>query len=137
MTGNQGTRNQKGSLSIEAALLLPMMVLLIFGTIEFSLLMYNRQVITNGSREGARAGIVQAVPRLSDGGISTVVGQYCQNRLITFGSATAPATSVTRSGNASLSPLTVRVTYDYEFLVLGALGFDPIQLVAETVMRLE
>ena len=137
MTGNQRTRDQKGSLAIEAALLLPMMVLLIFGTIEFSLLMYNRQDITNGSREGARAGIVQTVPRLTDGGISTVVGQYCLNRLITFGSATGPSTSVTRSGSASLSPLTVRVTYDYEFLVLGALGFDPIQLVAETVMRLE
>jgi Flp pilus assembly protein TadG len=137
MMGNLITRNQRGGLTIEAALLLPMMVLLIFGMIEFSLLLYNRQVITNGSREGARAGIVQAVPRLSDGEIGNVVGQYCLNRLITFGSATGPSTTVTRAGNASLSPLTVRVTYDYEFLVLGALGFDPIQLVAETVMRLE
>ena len=125
-------------MAIEAALLLPMMVLLIFGMIEFSLLLYNRQVITNGSREGARAGIVQTLgPRVTDGEISTVVDQYCLNRLITFGSATGPSISVTRSGTVFGADLTVRVTYDYDFLVLTNFGFGPIQLAAETVMKLE
>jgi Flp pilus assembly protein TadG len=125
-------------MAVEAALLLPMMVLLIFGMIEFSLLLYNRQVITNGSREGARAGIVQtAGPRVADGEISSVVNQYCLNRLITFGSATGPSTSVSRSGVVFGADLTVRVTYDYDFLVLSTFGFGPIQLAAETVMKLE
>jgi Flp pilus assembly protein TadG len=131
------TTNRRGGAAIEAALLLPLMVLLIFGMIEFSLLLYNRQVITNASREGARAGIVQAAPRVSDGEIGSVVGRYCSNRLVTFGSATGPSTSVARTGDDFGSDLTVRVTYDYDFLVLSSLGFGPIQLVAETVMKLE
>lgn len=125
-------------MAVEAALLLPMMVLLIFGMIEFSLLLYNRQVITNGSREGARAGIVQTGgPRVTDAEIGAVVNQYCLHRLITFGSASGPSTSVTRSGVAFGADLTVRVTYDYDFLVLSNLGFGPIELAAETVMKLE
>jgi Flp pilus assembly protein TadG len=57
-------KSQKGVAAVEFALVLPLLVLLIFGIIEFSLLMFNKQVITNASREGARAGIVAGTPRL-------------------------------------------------------------------------
>ena len=48
---------QKGVAAVEFAIVLPFLVLLVFGTIEFGLMFYNKQVITNASREGARAGI--------------------------------------------------------------------------------
>jgi Flp pilus assembly protein TadG len=138
MMGKRQARNQRGGTATETALMLPMIVLLIFGMIEFSLLLYNRQVITNGSREGARAGIVQTGgPRVPDGDITTVVNQYCADRLVTFGAASGPSTAVARAGTGFGSDLTVRVTYDYDFLVLTNFGFGPIQLVAETVMKLE
>jgi Flp pilus assembly protein TadG len=138
MIGKHRTRGQRGGTATEMALMLPMIVLLIFGMIEFSLLLYNRQVITNGSREGARAGIVQTGgPRVSDGDISNVVNQYCASRLVTFGAASGPSTAVTRAGTGFGSDLNVRVTYDYDFLVLTNFGFGPLQLAAETVMKLE
>ena len=138
MIGKHRARGQKGGTATETALMLPMVVLLIFGMIEFSLLLYNRQVITNGSREGARAGIVQTGgARVPDGDITTVVNQYCANRLVTFGAASGPSTAVARAGTGFGSDLTVRVTYDYDFLVLTNFGFGPIQLVAETLMKLE
>ena len=70
---------------------------LLFGIIEFSLILYDQAMITNASREGSRAAIVYDEPRLPETGtdsITTVVNNYCQNRLITFGSAT-PATDAT------------------------------------------
>ena len=45
--------NQKGAALIEFAIVLPLLLLLVFGAIEFGLLFYNKQVITNASREGA------------------------------------------------------------------------------------
>lgn len=133
------TRNDKGAAAIEAALLFPLTILLIFGMIEFGLLLYNRQIITNASREGARAGIVLSTPRLTDAEIGSVVDAYCQDRLVTFGNAAGPSTSVSREDPASVfgTDLTVRVTYDYDFLVLTNFGFGPVELVAETVMRCE
>ena len=139
MTAKSRARKQRGGAAIEAALLFPLTILLIFGMIEFGLLLYNRQIITNASREGARAGIVQRTPRMDSAEIASVVDAYCQDRLVTFGSASGPSTSATNAGPACVfgTDLTVRVTYDYDFLVLTNFGFGPVQLEAETVMRCE
>ena len=51
------TLNQSGASAIEFAFLLPVLLLFLFGIIEFSVLFYNKAMITNASREGARAGI--------------------------------------------------------------------------------
>jgi len=132
--------NQRGVAAIEFALVLPVLVLLLLGIIEFSLALYDKAVITNASREGARAGIVFSDPPMTDGEISSVVTNYCQNRMITFGSATQVTTTVLREGTSSGDDLTVRVQYQYQFLavpkfVTGLAG--GVQLGAQTVMRME
>lgn len=50
--------DEKGVSAVEFALLLPVLVLIIFVIIEGGLVLYNQQVITNASREGARVGIL-------------------------------------------------------------------------------
>ena len=65
-------KRRRGAVAIETALMFPLLVLLIFGMIEFGLLLYNRQVLTNASREGARFGIVQDTPRRTTSLASTV-----------------------------------------------------------------
>ena len=54
--------SQKGALAVEFALVLPVLLLLILAIIELSFFLFNRAVITNAAREGARAGIVQRSP---------------------------------------------------------------------------
>ncbi len=138
--------NQKGSAAVEFALVLPILIVLILGVIEFSLALYDKAVITNASREGARAGIVFGDPPLTDGEISTIVGSYCQNRLITFGSVTPVTTTVVREGSgATGDDLTVQVQYQYQFLAMPGFvakffgGGMPlgITLDAHTIMRME
>ena len=48
------TLSQSGASAIEFALLLPVLLLFLFGIIEVSILFYNKAMITNASREGAR-----------------------------------------------------------------------------------
>ena len=52
-------KNQRGGAAVEFAIVVPLLVLILFGTIDFALLFYNKQVITNASREGARSAIVK------------------------------------------------------------------------------
>lgn len=135
----ENLKNQKGIAAVEFALVLPILVLLIFGIIEFSLILYDKAVITNASREGARAGIVDQVPSMTSDQITSVVNNYCQQYLITFASGASPQTTVTGTGGSYGSNLTVQVSYPYTFLVLPkfiTLG-NSINLSATTVMRME
>jgi hypothetical protein len=153
-------KNPKGASAIEFAIILPVLLLLIFGIIEFSLLLYNKQVLTNASREGARAGIVSQTPRLPYTGgnpcdnppssIDAEVQCYCSNHLVTFSSTNSPPTTTfdpeTYDPNApSGTSLKVTVNYTYEFLVFPPIivklfggnmeGTFPLKAV--TVMRME
>lgn len=137
--------NCKGQTLVEFTLLLPLMLILIFGIIEFGLFIYNQQVITNACREGARAGILASSPRVPYSGansIDSVVQAYAAN-LITFGTANNPVTTVTPAYNPTAtfgSDLTVQVRYNYSFLVIPDFllwGSKLRVMSAQTVMRYE
>jgi Flp pilus assembly protein TadG len=136
-------RCQKGVAAIEFAIVLPLLMIIVFGIIEFGLLMYDKQVITNASREGARIGISDVV--VSDAEIEAVVDNYVANNLITFGSTpTSPVTTIVpggdRTGMGFGADLAVTVTYNYDFLILPGFvaGLTGVQtLVAQTVMKMQ
>lgn len=134
-------RGVRGGSAAEFAIIAPVLVLLLFGIIEFSLILYDQAMITNASREGARAGIVYNSPdRIGDGEITNVVTRYCANHLVSFRSGSAPTISIQRSGAASGDTLTVQVTYPYTFLVLPNFATSvggQLNLTAESVMRME
>ncbi len=142
--------NRRGTAAVEFALILPVLVVLVFGIIEFGLLLYDKQVITNASREGARFGVEQAPTRPDLTAITGVVNNYTSSYLVTFASgAVTPDVSAPSGTCPSVSPescktdpttcplLTVAVTYQYTFLVLGNLGFTGPLLTANTTMRCE
>jgi Flp pilus assembly protein TadG len=138
-------RGEKGVSAVEFAIVLPLLVLLVFGTIEFGVLLYDQAVITNASREGARAGIVFSDPRMSDGMIAGTVSDYCSDHLITFDDSSGITTTVApawpgRATSSSGELLRVTVQYHYDFLVVPAFIADltgGIDLTAETAMRME
>ena len=133
---------QNGAATVELAILLGTILLpLLFGIIEFSFLLYDKAMITNASREGARAGIVFSDPRLTDEEIAAVVDNYCQDNLISFGDSSPSTTVDGTEGEVNHGdPLTVTVTYTYDFLVLPNFVKSitgPIDLTAVTIMRME
>ncbi len=135
-------RCQKGVAAIEFAIVLPLLMMIVFGIIEFGLLMYDKQVITNASREGARIGISDVV--VFDADIEAVVGNYIASNLITFGTTpTSPVTTIEpadRTGMVFGQDVTVTVTYNYDFLMLPnfVADFAGVQTLATTtVMKMQ
>ena len=157
--------SQRGAAVVEFAIVVPLLLVICFGIIEFSVLLYDKAMLTNASREGARAGIVftpegrdpastipevnVAVGNINDK-IDIAVTTYCANNLISFGNNPNLLTTTTwvdNDGNGVLSPgdsFNVEVTYNFHFLVFSNLvgifggGFnDILNLKAITIMRLE
>ncbi|MGU7781112.1 TadE/TadG family type IV pilus assembly protein [Burkholderia sp. PU8-34] len=136
-----GARQARGVVSLEFVLMLPFLLMVLLGIIDCSLLLCDKAVITNASREAARAGVVVRVPMLTTTQVSNVALNYTQNSLITGGTATPPAVTVTQAnGTTSGTALTVTVTYTYSGLVLGS-AFSaltgPVTLSATSVMLYE
>ena len=134
-------RDERGVVALEFVLVFPFMILLLFGIVDASLILCDKAVITNASREAARAGIVVRVPQLTPAEVTSVALAYAQNNLVTGGTATTPTVTVDQSGGTSPgSPLKVTVSYTYDGLVLGSAVSaitGAITLTAVTVMNYE
>ncbi len=131
--GPGGTR---GGATVELALALPIFLLLIFGLVEFGLVLYVKGMITAASREGARYGAVYSLPPRSQSDIEAHVQIYLHG----LGLNGAGVTATPPSGGVSEAPVSVRVSYPYHFLVLSHLiphWAGTLNLSAETVMLLE
>jgi Flp pilus assembly protein TadG len=133
-------KKQRGVVAVEFALVLPVLLLLIFGTVELGVALYDKAVITNASREGARAGIVLKSPKPNLTDIQTVVTSYTSTYLVTFGKQNSPLVTPTGVGGSFGSPLSVTVSYQYAGLGLGQMLSaitGPVTLSATTVMNNE
>jgi len=154
-------RNHQGATSVEFAIVCLLLITLVFGIIEFGLLLYNKQIITNASREGARAGIVAKPNRLENNEIGTVVKNYCEQNLVTFGASSTPVVNILpvydgdpddfvqdssrctsfeiekSDGTKIRCELKVELDYLYDFLFLAQLGIGPINLKSVATMRME
>jgi Flp pilus assembly protein TadG len=106
--------NERGAVAAEFALLLPVLLTILFGIMEFGMIMYGREVVTNATREGARAGIVQSTPPVSAGAIEAIANNY----LTGTGVSTASVDfAVPASGGGTGTPVTVTATYNYPWLI--------------------
>src|SRR5215469_8175713 len=143
-----GANSDRGAAAVEFALLLPLLVLLIFGMIDFGRAINAQITITQAAREGAR---VLALP----GG--TTVGSSGQpayvDRAVAAGIGLGlGASNVTDLPDTSATPLTgcpagsgstgddavVKVTYTFRFITPVGSIFGPTKtLTAEGVMPCE
>lgn len=112
---------KKAVASIELALILPILLIVLFAIVELSTLLYDKAVITNASREAARAGIVNS--SVNDDQIKDTVNKYCEKRLITFASTNPPVEVIVLrpTGTDPGNPLSVTVNYEFTGLVLGTM----------------
>jgi Flp pilus assembly protein TadG len=128
---------EDGVVAIEFAVLLPMLVTLFAAIVEFGFGLYSQEIITNASREAARAGIIIGTPRPTAGEITSVALAYLTN----FGvSCTASCVNVTGAQGNSGADLTVRVNVPYRFVILPGFIDDfvsDITLRATTTMKHE
>ena len=116
-------QSKDGVAAVEFAIILPILLLIVFGIINFGVLMYDQAVITNAAREGARWASINAQIDQASGsqcsssmmGSTTpceVANQYAKNYLITFGTSAGPTTTFTGFTTPN-ELIEVRVQYTY------------------------
>ena len=130
-------RSESGASAVEFALLLPLLMMVLFGIIEFGFALYRQAILTNASREGARLGIVQSIPAITNAQIDAAIDNYLT-------SAGIPPGNVARTivaGGVTGTPVQVTLTLPYTFSVLPGLTSGSvaplINLTARTEMRHE
>ena len=129
-------KKQEGASLVEFSVIAPLFVVLLFGLVEFGMAIYDKGVLTNASREGARFGVVYSNPRKT----ATEIGNKVQTYLTNAGFTDTASINVTGAGGSSGASLTVTVTYPYHFTVLpnfvsGLTG--TMNLTANTIMLME
>lgn len=158
-------KNQEGATVVEFAIIVPLLLLFTFGIIEFSLLMYNKAMLNNACREGARAAVVYSYHYNdiddatddtfypSDARIKPHVRHYAENLMVTFGSDVFEDADIDilrinpdfpnvnqPVTDKSIEYLIVRAKYKYDFLFIPTFVTNLIggvDLTEEAVMRVE
>jgi Flp pilus assembly protein TadG len=149
----ENPNSNSGQTLIEFALIMVLVFAVIFGIIEFGIVIYDQVEITNGIREGARVGSLFRADETTGAykawtlpEIQTVVDNYLNPRLITFGTpfnkntVVATWTGTPPSKGGTDGKVTVSVTFPYKFLILPnlkALGSGTLNLSSKAIMRTE
>jgi Flp pilus assembly protein TadG len=111
--------------AVEFALVVPLLLVVLFGIIDFGFMLYDKAMLTNAAREGARAGIVLRETRLTLDEVQNRAHEYCQNRMIRLGGGDGADCTATasRTGTTSLDDtLTVSVNYTYDGPIVTLIG---------------
>lgn len=129
-----GTR--KGTAIVEFALVLPILVLLLVGLVEFSRVLSVKQVITNATREGARAGAVELNDALALSVAQSVSENYLESSGADLISATIVPSFVETGGSEAIQ---VVIDYNYDSLLTGWIPGIPSMLTLRSaaLMRRE
>jgi Flp pilus assembly protein TadG len=136
------TKGQRGLAALEFGLIAPLVMILLFGVVEFGLALWRKQILTSAVREGARKGVVATTPRKTQAEIETAVKTY----LTGVGwDSTKAVVNATGAGGAAGTSLTVTATYPTSLLVISRLmpgtftvnNAGNVTLTATVVMQME
>ena len=109
-------RNERGAALLEAAITLPIILLICVGIFEFGRAYQTWQVLTNAAREGARLAVINGS---TDADVTARVRSYMQaGSLANYGTATVTiqrAVALTGVDTASK----IQIDYPFEFMVLN------------------
>jgi len=134
---------ERGAQIIEAALVLPLLLLVVLGILDFGVLFWRFESVTNAAREGARVAIL---PGYSSTDVENRVQQY----LTDAGLAGTPVTTVVApvgvdvGGGTCITMTGATVSYPHDFFLVGALvgyfggtSLTSTSLNATSMMRYE
>ena len=147
-------RKTNGAAMVEFAIGSTVLIMFLLGIIECGFLWYQKQVITNAAREGARYGITyrqvagtqtRQSPKNFSPTIASVVNTYCTGRITTGSWSTVVSGTGYNAADGANSndikgwPVTVTVTCTNQMDLLG--GFIPslahITFTSATTMNCE
>lgn len=137
-------KTERGAALLEAAITVPIILLISVGIFEFGRAYQTWQVLTNASREGARLAVIVGTP---DADVRTRVNQY----LTGGGLSSVPDANIVVNRSVVFTGTTtgsrVQVNYPFQFMVLNPVirliapsdttGQGTYTMTASTLMRNE
>ena len=127
--GRDPQLRERGAAAVEFGLLLPLLMLLVMGIVEYGLVFSRQHVLTNAAREGARAASVNLSQSLAISQAQSVAANYLNVAGITNATVTASlATTVSASDSVQ-----VNIEMPWSRLTLVP---APSQIRSRAVMRL-
>lgn len=124
---------------VELALVLPILVLVIFGVLDLGRLYFAQVAVTNASREGARYGMASPtdLPGIKSAAVNEAGGVVSASNVA---GECAPAGDPENYGTCT-SPqpgdrIRVTVSYDFQFVSLYLFGVSNLQLSDKTIMAI-
>lgn len=134
----RSTPKPRGAAAVEFAVVLPVLIAILCGTIDWGYYFFTREIVINASREGARVGTLQFGagfdPRTE---AENAAREYLDDASLDPTKATIQ-TGVNASGGACLANSScVRIEYDLGGSITGFTGsFVPSSIVAYAQMRI-
>jgi len=143
-------RRQEGQALLEAALVIPLLLLIAVGIFEFGRAYQTWQILTNAAREGARLAVV---PNPDPVVVENRVRQYMRDGHLPSAAITAASVAIDRTatitvtgtgGPVNVSASQVTINYPFDFVVLRPVARlmsgninGPISIQASAIMRNE
>lgn len=139
-------RSQAGAELVEFALVLPVLLLIFGGIVDFGMLLQRQQVVTNAAREGARLGVLPGYTTTDvQARVTAFVREGLNNSTLTPVTVPTVVTLTPGSGPA-FQAMQVDVTLTSSYLILGPVvtlaggsggSFATIPITARSTMRIE
>lgn len=127
-------KNEKGQSMVELALILPIIIVILFGILEFGRIFHSYLVITHAAREGVRYGTVGKTD-------AEIIGRIREAAPLPEADTKLHVTKLepSQSSRTSGLPLTVEITYDIALITPIFSDFlpNPVTLRAQSTMRVE
>ncbi|HNQ21695.1 MAG TPA: pilus assembly protein [Phycisphaerae bacterium] len=120
-TLRRGVRRARGGAVVEFAVVLPLLLMLLFGIIECGWVFMMRQTIQNAAREGCRVAVLQTA---TEGEISARINELLNAAGMTTHSITLQHADGLTTCDESVS---ITIAYDDVSLVGGILTLDTLE----------
>lgn len=132
---SQTRSNRRGAAAVEFALVAPLLIMLVFGMIEYGRMLLVQQMMVNASREGARLAVVDGT---SINDVKDVVESRLLGASIAVKRSDISVSPDPQSANFGV-PITVSVSVPYRNIswLPSSLYLDNATLFTSTVMRRE
>ncbi len=125
----------RGTAFVEFGLLAPIFFIVTVGIVDFGRVAWLSNTIEHAATEGARYAAVHGSNKATVATTQTITDFVeGQAELILPSDMDIDVSWIPADDNTPGSTVTVQITYDYEFLLVGFLGFDPVELEGTSTM---
>ena len=127
-------RNRRAAAAVEFAIVAPVFLLMVFGMIEYGRMVMVYQVLTNASREGARAAVLDGATTSS---VQTAVQSYMTAAMISGATVTVAPNPPSNAEYGDPVTVTVSIDFNQVSWLPSPMYLGGKSLSSATVMRRE